>query len=367
MEIIHLILGKANPERMNGVNRVVYQLASQQAASGRKVAVWGITKVVEHNYGKRNFETRLFPAKRNPFAIDDALKTALLSKKGQAVFHLHGGWIPTYTSVSRFLAKHKIPFVLTPHGAYNTIAMQRSRWVKTLYFQLFERFVLRRAKRIHAIGESEVDGLQKIYPNDKSFLTPYGFTAPETWAPTFPKNDRFTIGFIGRLDIHTKGLDLLLTAFQQVQEFAPNVRLWIVGDSEERPVLEKMIESKALENVVLWGSKFGEEKESLLQFMDVFAHPSRNEGLPSAVLEAAGMGIPCIVTRATNVGSFITDYKAGTAVANEDADALAQALIDSYKAWQANRIASMGENAQRMVQEAFDWKRLLGTFDLLYQ
>ena len=34
MEVIHCILGKANPKRLNGVNRVVHQLASEQAESG---------------------------------------------------------------------------------------------------------------------------------------------------------------------------------------------------------------------------------------------------------------------------------------------------------------------------------------------
>ena len=69
MEIIHIILGKANPERMNGVNKVVYQLATQQSHSGRDVKVWGITKNISHDYGVRNFETRLFQAKTNIFGL----------------------------------------------------------------------------------------------------------------------------------------------------------------------------------------------------------------------------------------------------------------------------------------------------------
>ena len=47
MEIIHIVLGKANPDRMNGVNKVVYQLATKQADFGEKVAVWGITNDTE--------------------------------------------------------------------------------------------------------------------------------------------------------------------------------------------------------------------------------------------------------------------------------------------------------------------------------
>ena len=60
MEIVHLILGKANPNRMNGVNKVVYQLASRQSLSKRDVSIWGITKDLNHNYGERPFQTLLF-------------------------------------------------------------------------------------------------------------------------------------------------------------------------------------------------------------------------------------------------------------------------------------------------------------------
>jgi len=42
INIIHLVLGKANPQRMNGVNRVVHQLANTQAALGQSVTIWGI-------------------------------------------------------------------------------------------------------------------------------------------------------------------------------------------------------------------------------------------------------------------------------------------------------------------------------------
>ena len=60
MKIIHLVLGKANPERMNGVNKVVHQLAKTQATLGQKVSVWGIANDLIPNYPIRNFKTVLF-------------------------------------------------------------------------------------------------------------------------------------------------------------------------------------------------------------------------------------------------------------------------------------------------------------------
>ena len=76
MKIIHLILGKANPERMNGVNKVVHALATQQHRAGADVAVWGITADLSDNYPAREFATRLFLAKRNPFGLAAELREA---------------------------------------------------------------------------------------------------------------------------------------------------------------------------------------------------------------------------------------------------------------------------------------------------
>src|ERR1700761_692708 len=78
MEVIHLILGKANPMRMNGVNKVVHEMATNQVLRGYPVEVWGITASTTHDYPKRNFTTRLFLRGMNPFHMDDELKQALL-------------------------------------------------------------------------------------------------------------------------------------------------------------------------------------------------------------------------------------------------------------------------------------------------
>lgn len=367
MEVIHLILGKANPDRMNGVNKVVYQLATQQAASGRKVAVWGITKELTHNYGERNFETQLFQAFTNPFKLDSKLKEAIIAKKGKAVFHLHGGWVPTYSSVSKFLSKHEIPYVLTAHGAYNTIAMKRNSLVKKIYFKAFENNLLVNAKRIHAIGESEIQGLNQIYPNTKSFHLPYGFEASQAVTSEATKSKDFIIGFVGRLDIYTKGLDILLKAFDKFQKVKPNTKLWIIGDSQERSKLEEMISRVKLnDKVVLFGGKFGEEKNTLISNMTIFTHPSRNEGLPVSVLEACNMQIPAVVTQATNIATHITQFKSGIAIPNEDAEALTKAFLELYFLWENNQLNTLKVNARKMVIDAFNWNHITTEFDKLY-
>lgn len=368
MEIIHIILGKANPNRLNGVNNVVFQLASKQTEYGRNVAVWGIAKNLVHDYGDRNFKTKLFQAKKHPFSLGSQLKKAILLKKRKAVFHMHGGWIPVYSTLSKFLSKNTIPYVITPHGAYNTIAMKRSKWRKRFYFYFFEKSLLTKAHKIHFIGESEIEGLGKIFPNNKFLLLPYGFQASKIKRTRQKKLGDFIIGFVGRLDIYTKGLDLLVNSFKKFQEFEPDSKLWIVGNSYQKPMLERLIKNLKLQDkVILWGSKFGNEKEELMKKMHIFVHPSRNEGLPVSVLEASEMGIPSIVTKATNMASYIQKKNAGIAIDNENVKALTWAMVVLNTMRKQNRLTLFSKNAKKMVNEIFNWKTIITQFDKLYQ
>lgn len=367
MEVIHIVLGKANPNRMNGVNKVVYQLATQQTQHGTEVSVWGITKDLENNYGERNFRTKLFRKSLNPFGISNELKQAILEKKDSVTFHIHGGWVPAFSSLCAFMGKHQVAYVYTPHGAYNTIAMKRNWLVKKIYFNWFEKSVLENAKTIHCIGDSEVQGLSDIYETDKTQLLPYGFDTKRDKVPTDNTQEQFIIGFVGRLDIYTKGLDLLLDSFEKFHQMVPNSKLWIIGDSNEKMKLMKMIDNKGIyEHVVLFGGKFGEEKDMLIKRMHLFAHPSRNEGLPASVIEAANFGVPCVVSEATNMAHYITQYKAGVAIQNESAKELQNAFVKIHQLWQNNHLKQIRQNAQSMIQEAFSWDTLIPQFNKLY-
>lgn len=361
MEIIHIVLGKANPNRMNGVNKVVYQMAVKQAEMQIKVSVWGITADLTTNFEERNFETQLFLKSKNPFTISTELKKALVSKKENTIFHIHGGWIPVFYSISKILHSQQINFVFTPHGAYNTIAMKRNFWIKKLYFHLFEKTVLKNSKKIHNIGQSENDGLSVFYKNNKSVLLPYGFEnniKPEAYST---KNKDIVFGFIGRLDIYTKGLDTLLVAFEKVITQFPTAKLWIVGDSKEKRKLEALIiKHKLSENVILFGSQFGEEKNNLLKKMDVFVHPSRNEGLPTSVIEAASFGKPCVVSNATNINELIESYNAGKSISEQNSNELRDVLIEMIEVWQNRKeYEIMSKNAINLVEESFNWKKVI--------
>lgn len=368
MEIIHVVLGKANPERMNGVNKVVYQLASHQVAAGRKVTLWGITKDTTVNFPERSFDTKLFRAFSNKFRLDPELISAISRQAGKkTVYHLHGGFNPEMYSVARELSRQKQSYVFTPHGAYNTIAMRKSRLRKKIYFRLFEKKLLKGAGAIHSLGSSEIQGLRTIFPNDKSVLIPYGFRASGLQR-TPGTGNQFIIGYCGRIDIYTKGLDLLVLAFAKLVKTLSQAELWIIGGGKEDAKLKKMVEALGIENKVkCWGALFGEKKDEVMSRFTVFAHPSRNEGLPTAVLEAAAMGIPCVVTQATNTAEVISKYAAGETIAEPDTEALCDALLRLHRRLAVEGISPIALQARNMVKEEFNWDKIVLRFDNLYQ
>lgn len=367
MEVIHIVLGKANPERMNGVNKVVHEMAIQQKEYGLNVSVWGITADTTENFGTRPFRTRLFRKSTNPFGLPEKFAEALSVQPTDTVFHIHGGWVPVFSTVAAALRGAGFGYVFTPHGAYNTIAMQRNKWIKNIYFRLFEKSLLEGASKIHHIGQSETSGLGTIYTGNNIIELPYGYKTAGKTIEKNPSAGKFVIGFIGRLDIYTKGLDLLVSAFRKVAGKMPEAELWITGDSEERPRLEQMAgELFTAGKMVFTGSKFGAEKEEILASLDVFAHPSRNEGLPASVLEAAAAGIPCVVTKATNLGHQIAAANAGIAIADGNEVQLAEALTVLYDLWKKGELKNMGFNGTKMVIDMFSWESLLPKYEAMY-
>lgn len=104
--------------------------------------------------------------------------------------------------------------------------------------------------------------------------------------------------YFGRIDIHTKGLDILLESIAKVTEISDDIDLVIGGkgthSDEERFV--KMAESFDLsKRVFLKGYVSGDEKYDLLKSSLIFLAPSRFENFGGAILEAMASGCPVVI------------------------------------------------------------------------
>lgn len=360
LKIIHLVLGKANPNRMNGVNKVVNSLAENQANMGYDVWVWGITKQPVHDYPERQYNTKLFLDK-GKFSLDPEIYSELLNLKDkELVFHIHGGFISQFYFVAKALVKYSIPYVFTPHGAYNLVALERSKLKKKVFIKLFENFLVKHAKSIHLIGNSEVNGTFETFGEVPAHLIPNGQSAMTKKTTNFSqkRNQIPVFGFVGRLDMHTKGLDKLIEGFAEMtSKYMVNSELWFIGDGPDKEKLMQMAQNLGiLHHMKFLGAKYGSEKDELLEQVDFLCLFSRNEGLPGVVLEAAAIGIPAIVSEETNMGDYILSNKAGWVIRKCGSKSIGETMAEAAKNTRIENYSKLSENAFQMVVQQFNWE-----------
>lgn len=112
----------------------------------------------------------------------------------------------------------------------------------------------------------------------------------------FPGDGDYIL-FFSRIDIYTKGIDLLIRAFEKIQGEFPELRLILAGYEFNR--YEELISglSPALKRKIEYaGFVTGGEKVKLLAGAKIFVLPSRHESSPISILEAAACGKPAIVS-----------------------------------------------------------------------
>ncbi len=130
-----------------------------------------------------------------------------------------------------------------------------------------------------------------------------------------------------------KGLDRLIASWAKVKRVKDGNgwTLRLVGDGEDRPVLEKMIEELGLKDSVVLG-KSETEMKSVYSDASILALSSRFEGLPMALIESQSAGVPCVSFDCKcGPRDIVENGKNGILVRNGDIDAFAEGLLRLMK------------------------------------
>jgi glycosyltransferase involved in cell wall biosynthesis len=143
-------------------------------------------------------------------------------------------------------------------------------------------------------------------------------------ASVVPPRDSATIVFAGRLH-WSKGVDVLLAAFERAAHNHPKARLVICGVGPERERLEALAAS--MPGVSFRGRVPNLDVLELLRASAIFVLPTVTmEGQPKSLVEALKCGIACVATTVPGSQELIVDGVTGVLVAPKSADALAAAL-----------------------------------------
>ncbi len=354
----HVVIGKANPDRANGINVIAHNLATTGAGLGQDVEIWGIAPDHGESDAARGYRLRLFGRSRFRFRLDPRLRQAIASTASGTVFHLHGTLLPEFFLVTRRLQAAGLRWIVSPHGAYSAASLKKNRLVKRLFLAMFDRFTVGNAAAIHLMIDHEADAVRALLTLPPALVVPNGQGMPTGEAPARSRNPEPLFGFVGRIAMRHKGLDLLLDGFAGYRRSGGRGELWLIGDGADRPAAERQAAALGLGDTVRFlGARFGTEKLELMRQMDLFVHPSRWEGMPMAALEAAALALPLLVSEETNLAGNVARADAGMVLPELSATAIAALLGRADAAHRDGRLERLGANAAAMIRADFTWDR----------
>jgi glycosyltransferase involved in cell wall biosynthesis len=143
-----------------------------------------------------------------------------------------------------------------------------------------------------------------------------------------------------------------------------SVKLQVLGDGPQRPMLEQQIAKLGLGDVVQLAGAVGDVPERLAA-ADVFVLSSHYEGMPIAVLEAMAAGMPVVATDLDGIREMIPDEGARLLARPGDAGSLAAAiacLIDDPAL-----VKSLGSSNRARVEDRFSLPRWREAHIALYK
>jgi glycosyltransferase involved in cell wall biosynthesis len=215
----------------------------------------------------------------------------------------------------------------------------------------FRLLLYRRADVLTANSAGVMESLIPLFQARQLALLPNPLPMPDVAIAPSQENDLTGFVTVARL-VPQKGIDVLISALEQMSDDVKDWTLSLVGDGPERQQLEEQTVQAGLEKRVTF---FGHrpDPQTFLFKAGVFVLPSRFEGMPNALLEAMAAGLAVVVTDASpGPLEVVKDGVTGLVVPSEDPKALAKAM--ERLATDPILRAQLGSNAREVLLQ-MDW------------
>jgi glycosyltransferase involved in cell wall biosynthesis len=274
------------------------------------------------------------------------------------IVHAHGsrGGLPT--ALASYNRSWRL--VYTVHGLHYNFRRQPLRWLGWMA----EKVCMRRADKTVFVAHHDEEVARKdrlLVDGSQSIVVGNAVSVDIVPQPT---EDRvYDIGFLGRLSPQKNPL-LLCDVLVAMRPLRPT--LVLIGGGPLQGEIRSRIDKLGLTSqIIVTGELPRREALGTLARCRTFVLPSVHEGQPLAVMEAAHLGLPAVVSSLPGIKEIVDEAETGYCVPVYDvagyADRLSRLLMDPDLA------RRMSLAAKRRAARDFNFERIVDAYSRIYE
>lgn len=220
------------------------------------------------------------------------------------------------------------------HGSIEDLKYAQYQGMKKLkYYFLYkmQKRAFDKADKIIPISVNTYKSILGIYPQYASKIeiiyNGYNFNEIKLKSKMFPvlRSQRFRLITVGRLDKNKNVRLQIETVCSLLERNILDIELYIVGQGEEKQLLEKMAGTFLERNIFFLG--YQANPYPYIKASDILLLTSFSEGFPTVLVEAMCLGIPVITAKVGGVEELIKTGLNGYCLENYSVKELSKGLL----------------------------------------
>lgn len=285
---------------------------------------------------------KMFNGKSSALACK-ALKKAILKNFTPDVIHGHtihfGG-----TVAGALQKKLGVPMVLTTHGGDTDLALEDQ-------MRQSGKALCDAADAVVAVSGAYLEKLRQLGAETHTQRILNGFAVENIQPAEKVRHRVVQVGYL----VWRKRAELTVRAVASLRAMYPDISLVLVGDGDQREVLETLCRELKVEDAVTFlGHRSNPEALAEMGQAEVFVMPSVREGFGIVYLEAMASGCVTVGTQGEGIADVIVSGENGFLVPPEDPAQIARVIADCFEDPEKSReIAARG----RQEALALTWEK----------
>ncbi|HCY74567.1 MAG TPA: hypothetical protein DHV28_01480 [Ignavibacteriales bacterium] len=288
------------------------------------------------------------------------------------------GFVIHFIKLYSFCRQQQIDIIHSHQRYFDLLAFLLSRILKVKIVTSVQskvynyKFLSYKSEILIACSNSIKEHLINNYKIDERRITViHNAVDPKEFVPTKTKaalvkeldipDNKFIIGYFGRLDFKEKGINILLEAFLNLSKVNKDLFLLLIGNGVDEIKIKETISQYKL-NAKVMNSR--EDIYNYYQLLDMFVLPSRIEPFGIVMIEAGIMKIPFVGSSVDGIVELIENEKDGLLFESGNSDDLVSKILKIY--YDKKYAYQLVENLYSKVLRGYTVQDIIPKFEKLY-